>query len=76
MTKDLSTAISLLNTNKINPTSEIVQGLEDRELVALWVHWSSISKDAGLNKIKSIIGNEYDLVWFPNLAEIRITMKK
>lgn len=77
MTKDLSTALSLLTSNKIQVKAEVLYGIDgERELQCLWVHWSPITATTGGTTIESIIGSGYELDYFPNNAEWRITPKK
>jgi hypothetical protein len=73
--KDLETALSLLQNSGIRPDKEMYRDLEKEEFVAIRVYWSPISRQPGHSRIKSIIGEGYNIQWQGNSCEFRITVK-
>lgn len=72
----LSSAASSLRSAGISTVEEVFQGLESREVVAVWVYWSKITRTGGWTKINEIIGDGFDCIYFPNKSEFRVTVKK
>jgi len=68
-------AIQSLQDNKVYPL-KVRKDLRSGDILGIEVDWSPIMRDAGIAKIKDILGDGFDVSWFGNDNNfILITLK-